>query len=464
MEDLHDIFDLSVSSDHLQVTLMQHRPLPDDLTVEDLTNFIKECGITYGVNESALAEIVSKERELPAIIAKGQSPVNGKDAYILSILDRITKESESDSDKLDIDDVAEINLRKVIEIPSVATGTVVGEKISLVEGEPGTSVYSEAIPAKPGRDVKLRPGKNTRISSDGLEVIATVDGQVSVEPKVIHVFPVFEVNGDLDLKVGNIDFIGNVNIRGNVPSGFEIKAKGDIRVHGSVESANLYSEGSIFIQQGVVAQNSGLIHAEEEVKVAFLNQANVVAGADVNVSKSILQSNVEAKGYVFCKQGRGNIVGGMVSSGKGIEVNEVGNHMSTPTTLFLGISQQVVNTEKKYKQELNEAEVEVKKLFVLLKSLSEKEANQSLTPKEKVMKLRVRQSLLETNEKLNKAKDQLTDLQEIFENQKESQIRIYNTVYPNVTLNFGKYKRKIVTKHERVLFRVERSEIKFEPL
>ncbi|WP_280768955.1 DUF342 domain-containing protein [Salipaludibacillus daqingensis] len=459
MEDLHDIFEVSVTNDQLEATLKQYKPFSEEITFEDLVAFVKECGLQYGIKEEIIKKVITKKTELPVVIAEGKRPIAGQDAYIWSILDRTLHEEE-----IDVDDGGEVNLRKVIEIPSVATGTVVGEKINATEEEPGISVYGERIPAKPGRDIKLRPGKNTRISKNGQEIISTIDGQVSVEAKVIHVFPVFEVNGDLDLKVGNIDFIGNVNIRGNVPSGFEVKAKGDIRVHGSVESASLYSDGSIFIQQGVVAQNSGMIEAKGQVKVAFLNQARVAAGGDIIVSKSILHSNVESDGYVFCKQGRGNIVGGTISSGKGIEVNEVGNHMSTATTLFLGISKRIVHSEKKYKQQLNEAQVDVQKLAVLLKRLTEKEKQSTLTGKEKIMKLRIHKSLVETNDKLNNAKEQLLEFHDIFENQQTAQIRIYKTIYPNTDLHFGKYRRKVISKHENVKFLIDHSEIKFEPL
>lgn len=460
VEDLHDIFEVSVTSDHLEVTLKQHLPLPEELKFEDLQIFIKECGITYGVMEDVLNRVLTKEIELPVVVAKGTRPIAGKDAYISSILDKVLNENA----EAEFDDDKDVNLRKVIEIPSVETGTVVGEKINATEERHGMTVHGEKIPARPGRDIKLRPGKNTRVSKDGLEIISTIDGQVSVEPKVVHVFPMYEVHGDLDLSIGNIDFIGNVNIRGNVPSGFEVKAKGDIRVHGSVESANLYSEGSIFIQQGVVAQNAGEIEAKGQVEVGFLNQANVVAGGDVSVTTSILHSKIEAEGYVFCKQGRGNIVGGTISSGKGIEVNEVGNNMSTPTKLFLGISERVIKSERRYKKELDEAQVDIQKLAVLLKSLTEKEESSSLSGKEKIMKLRIHKSLSETNDKLNKAKEKLLDLDDMIENQETAQIRVYKTIYSNTDLHFGKYRRKIVTKHDRVLFRIERSEIKFEPL
>lgn len=460
MEDLNDIFEVSVTSDHLQVTLKQLQPFPEELNFEGLQGFIKECGITYGLNEDVLNQILTEETKLPAVVATGTEPIAGKDAYIWSILDKVINENVDEEE----DDSKDVNLRNVIEIPSVETGTVVGEKVNATEEKRGMTVYGETIPAKPGRDIKLRPGKNTRISKDGLKVIATIDGQVSVEPKVIHVFPMYEVHGDLDLHVGNIDFIGNVNIRGNVPSGFEVKAKGDIRVHGSVESAYLYSEGSIYIQQGVVAQNTGLIEAKESVKVGFLNQANIIAGGDVSVTKSILHSNIDAEGHVICKQGKGNIVGGTISSGKGIEVNEVGNHMSTPTKLFLGISERVIKSEKKYKKVLNETQLDVQKLAVLLKSLTEKEKKSSLTGKEKIMKLRIQNSLIEANNHLNNAKDKLLDLEEMLENYESAEIRVYRTIYSNTDLHFGKYRRKIVTKYDHVLFKIDRSEIKFESL
>ncbi|MCR6111094.1 DUF342 domain-containing protein [Bacillus sp. A301a_S52] len=457
MEELHEILTIEVSRDKMSAKLKQLQPLPEEMTVDDLKKFVKENGVTYGLFEETIEKIVTGNVNLPAIIAKGLDPIDGENAYIWSILEDLQDEGSAQQNEEE-----DINLKKVIEIPSVENGELVGKKIEATEEKNGVNVYGEDVKAKPGRDIKLRPGKNTRV--DGLEIFSTIDGQISVEPKVIHVFPIYEVNGDVDMKVGNIDFIGNVNIRGNVPSGFEIKAQGDIRVHGSVEAAVLKAGGSIFIQQGVVAQGGGIISAEGDVETSFLNQANIEAGGDVKVTKSILHSTVKAQGFVYCNQNRGNIVGGSISSGKGIEVNEVGNHMNTPTTLFLGVSEEAVASESKYKTQMLKAQENTQKLGVLLKNIVDKEKISPLTAKEKVMKLKIKNSLMDANKELNSAKDKLDEIKELFENQDQAEIRIIKAIHANTDLHFGKYRRKIVTTHEHVLFKLDRSEISFEPL
>ncbi|MGJ9381436.1 DUF342 domain-containing protein [Salipaludibacillus sp. CF4.18] len=459
MDSLNEVLLIEVDNDALEVTLKQNLSLPEELKLEDLTLFLEEHGIVYGISKETLEKIVSKEISLPVTVAQGEKPKHGIDACLWTVLEGFkgdsTEVTPGDDDK---------NLKQVINIPSVTAGTIVGKKINPTPEEKGVSVYGEEIKARPGKDLKLRPGKNTRISDGGMEIISMIDGQVSVEPKVVHVYPIFEVNGNLDLNVGNIDFVGNVNIRGNVPSGFEIKARGDIRVHGSVESAELVSGGSIYIHQGVVAQGKGLIDAQGEIKTSFLNQANIRAKGDIHVSKSILHSKVETQGRLFCNQGKGNIVGGSISAGVEIVVNELGNHMSTPTELYIGLSESIVTAEKKYKIQLKEARDDVQKLGVLLKRIVTKEAEGTLNAQEKIMKLRIRNSLFESNKLMQEASEQLGELEEFFASQEDVKVKIQRTIYPNTVLNFGKYKRKIISKHDHVLFRIEKSEIKFETL
>ena len=101
---------------------------------------------------------------------------------------------------------------------------------------PGKDVYGNELKAKPGKKLRLRPGKNTIVQNN--KVWATTDGQISISSNSVHVFPIFEVKGDLDLNTGNINFIGNVMVYGNVPSGYEIEAGGDVKIIGLVEACN----------------------------------------------------------------------------------------------------------------------------------------------------------------------------------------------------------------------------------
>ncbi len=70
-------------------------------------------------------------------------------------------------------------------------------------------------------------------------IYANVNGQVSIIDNRIHVLDVYEVNESISMKIGNIDFPGKIVIRGDVPTGFTIKAEGDISIFGLVEAATI---------------------------------------------------------------------------------------------------------------------------------------------------------------------------------------------------------------------------------
>ncbi|ADU30730.1 DUF342 domain-containing protein [Evansella cellulosilytica] len=458
MQSLHDVYEIEITDDKLKAFLKQSNKREDPVSVDELKAFIRECGVCFGVKEDVLGTIIESDLQEKILIAEGTPPIKGEDAFLKPEI--LTKEKQLQ----EIDDDEPINLREVMEIPSVSKGTVIGVKVERTAEINGTNVLGQEIKAQPGRDLKLRQGKNTRVSEDGKEIVATLDGQLSIEPKVIHVYPVYEVNGDLDLKVGNIDFVGNVNIRGNVPAGFKIVAKGDIRVRGSVEAAELIAGGSIFVEQGIVAQGKGLLQAKGDLHTSFINQGIVKVEGDVHVSQSILHSTIHAQGNVYCKERRGNIVGGNISAVKGIEVNEVGNSMSTPTSLYLGISQEMLQKQKQLEKKLKQLNDENGKLELLQLKLTEKEKAGLLKPQERIMKLRIRNTMIESKNNIDEINEELLELQDVLHSQNEASIRIYKDIFTNCDIFFGKYRRKIVSKHHYVMFKLDQGEIVLQTL
>lgn len=454
-----EVFEIQVDQGKMKATIIQKMRLEEEnvFTIDDIKSLIKEYGIIYGVKEEMLPKIITDEAALPLVIAEGLPPVNGVNA----VLKPMFPSREEIKNK---DDLRKVDLKQVINIPSVTHGQLIGQKIPATDGTPGKTIFGEELPAKPGKDFRLRAGKNTRIDESGLMLFATIDGQMSVEPRIIHVYPIFEVNGDLDLKTGNINFVGSVNIRGNVPAGFEIHSKGDIKIHGTVESALLVSEGSIFVSAGIVGQGKGLIKAKGDLHTSFINQGVVEVEGDVNVTQSILHSKVQAGGCVYCHKGNGNIVGGDISAGKNIIVKEVGNSHNTRTALYLGINQDLMNKEKIYSDNLTKAEDDLKKLNILLNNLTEKEKKSALTANEKIMKLRVRNTVILTTEAMLQAKEKLEEFKEVFSQYGNSSVSIEKQIFPNVDIHFGKYRRKIITPHQSVKIHLENSEIIIGPI
>ncbi|WP_227935831.1 DUF342 domain-containing protein [Alkalihalobacillus deserti] len=234
MSELEQFFEIQISSNKMVATIIQHGKIDEEmkLTKDTLLQFIKEHGITYGIDEMTVANLLTERKVMKSKvkIAFGQKPIKGKPAFIQPVIfQKKNREFQSNQN---------INLKDFLEIPSVSIGDKVGTKIKATAGQAGYNVYGEEIPAKPGKDFILRKGKNTRLDEEEQSLYSLIDGQISIDKYTIHVQSTYEINGDLSLTTGNISFVGNVNIRGSIPAGFEVEAGGDIRVSGTVEARN----------------------------------------------------------------------------------------------------------------------------------------------------------------------------------------------------------------------------------
>lgn len=452
---LQDFFEVRISEDKLSAHVLAAASLESTSvwTREEWDVFLKEEGVVFGVLDENIDALVNDPFSVafPIEVAIGIAPKDGAHAYIKPAL-QDEKQQETKETK------GSVNLKNVLDIPMVKQGELVGEKVAAEKGSDGRTVDNEQLEAKDGRDFVLRPGKNTKVEDSCL--YAVTSGQVSIQKKTIHVYPLYEINGDLDLKTGNIDFTGNVHIRGNIPSGFEVKAKGDIRVQGTVEGAYLEAEGSIYISSGVTAQNKGFIQAGKDIETTYLNEAKVRAGGTITVKQAIMHSNCEAGESVYCLQNKGLVVGGNLSAVRSIHVKEAGNPMNTATSFFVGVPHYFLNVQRQYEHTLIEAKEESQKIMQLLEALEAKEKEGTpLSSKERVMKLRARNTLKSWKERAKDAAEELEEMHGMFNNEENGIVIIEGTLHPNVDFHFGKYRRKINSTYKKVKMLYEEGEI-----
>src|SRR5699024_2662711 len=138
-------------------------------------------------------------------------------------------------------------------------------------GEVGRTVYNTMIKGSSVKPVYKKQGKNVTFDKETSTFYASKSGQVSVVNDVIHVYDVYEVSEDLSLKIGNIDFVGTVRIHGNMPTCFRMYATGDIKVYGLGEGSELISGGSIYVAGGIAGFKRGVIKAEKDVPLGYIN-------------------------------------------------------------------------------------------------------------------------------------------------------------------------------------------------
>ncbi|MEH7382549.1 FapA family protein [Bacillus sp. JJ1533] len=426
--------ELLVSKDKMTVHINVNKDsTPIQIKESDVYSQLSKHGITFGIKRDVISKLIVNMDDMvfPLLIVAGELPKNGEDGFIK--LESLEKKQEIQPNEV-------LNFRNVKQIPSVKAGQLVATIYPSRPGIPGKNVLGHSVSARNGKPYPIRIGKNI-VETNG-KLYATMDGQISILDRKINILPVFEVNGDLNLKTGNIDFIGNVTISGNVPSDYVVKASGDISIYGIVEGAQIDAGGSVYISSGVVGFAKAIVRAEEDIIASYFNQCQVYAGKNIEATGSILHSVCVAKGNV--RSLTGSIIGGLISAGRHVMAKDIGNASHTKTEIQIAASDRFSEEEKQIQTEIDETKVQLQKALLILQKLAEKYQKTSTLSEDEILLLK-RDKLTQTEltKKLELLDSELIELRSKQKEEAASCLIATGNLYPNVYIQFGKYKRII---------------------
>lgn len=352
-------FEIGISEDKMEGWLELGEPIRgNDVSYDKVLFEIEKKGIKYGIEYELIKEsVLNKVYNKKIVFAKGDLPQKGKDA-------EIEYKFETDiSPKFYIDEMGRVDYKTIINsVKNVDMGAVVAVIIPQENGIDGKNILGEVIKSEHGEEKKFIKGDNVIEGMNSNELISMIAGRVTLKKNEINVYPVLEIFGDVDLKSGNIDFLGVVIIKGNVRDGFKVNAKGDIIVEGLVEDAIVTSGGDIFIKSGIVGKEggNGIVKAEGSVNTKFIQNMKVTAKKNIEVLEHILSSFIEADEGVFALNGKGKIIGGKIIAGKKIAAREAGNMYGVKTEIEIGITEQMyfqkIKTDTEYNGKVDELE------------------------------------------------------------------------------------------------------------
>lgn len=456
MKNLNEVFQITVTADKLTAIIQLRTDFIEEelvgfkLTKEQLIEYIKQQKIQFGIRYDKIENIVETfpNCNFPIVIAEGIDKEDGEPGDVTYHFDTSTEINRNEIENLDF--------RTVMRIPTVSEGEKLATIIPPSKGKDGTTVYGTKIKARPGKPALLRPGKNVTFNESDQSFISSVNGQVSIFDRRIHVLDVYEVNEDISMKIGNIDFPGTVIIRGDVPTGFTIKAAGDIKIFGLVEAATIIADGSVTITEGIAGLKIGRVEAGQDVNIGYVNQGIIQAENNIIVENSIMHSECTAKNDIVCH--RGNIVGGILSAGGAIIANNVGNRMNTKTNLSFGMDYKLFEKQKELENELEKLRENKEKILLLQNNFSNVDKNK-LDSKTKITLLRLQYSLEKITEKTEEIKGELADINATIGNVDRAYLKVKGTIYPNVSISFGKYERKIDKEYVNVMIVTDKNEI-----
>lgn len=434
------------------------RPGGYDLDVDQIRSILKSHNVIVGIKEDVIDKILDyPEYDTPIWIAEGIKVVNGVDASITYHFNTSKKKEFHEQNN------GQIDFKSMNNIQNVTAGQILATKNKATEGEPGRTVTGEIIYNKPGKDLILQEGKNTKVSDDGLNIIALTNGQVNYSAGKVNVDEVYIVQGDVNLKTGHISFLGNVIVTGSVEDNFNITAEGNIEIKGSVGKCRLEAKGNITVSQGIMGKDEAYIKAGECLYAKFIQQVSKVeVGDSVYVQDAIMQSYVDATKEICCVGKRATIVGGDLRAGETIKSGTIGSQSGTETIIEVGI-------DPKKRQELMEAlaeqEAAYKKLeevqvnFSGLQNLKKQMRDKFPKEKEEIYK-NLSEEINRLNDVIAKMEVVIGELNQYLAMLKgKGSVIATKIVYPQVKIYIKNSMLPIRTEYKKIQFILEHEEV-----
>ena len=421
----------------------------EDLTSDYLEDFLSEDGICNGFKFDNIEKLVEMakngEYDMPITVAEGKQPVPGKDGefeYKVAI--------EDDHAKPKINEDGTVDYHNSLSISMVNTGQEFAVYHPATMGEFGFTIYSEMISPPKGKELRALRGKGFKIvenTDDTVSYISNMDGRIALDGDRVIIEPIYVVNGNLDIKAGNIRFNGDVEVRGDVSSGMIIETTGSIFVSGHVGASTLTAGKNITIRRGLQGKDKGKITAGGDIACSFIERSIVHAEGNI-YAESILLSEVVARKEIVVSGKKGVIVGGTVTATLGIKTKTAGNDANENTTLMIGVPRGYLDRVA----ELRSAERKLHKEIELLETkLHDIETMPDGMKSESTEALRMkclRAKVVKSTE-LNTIKTELDEREEEMENSKhQGKIEVSGHTYPGVCVNI--WREALAVKQETV--------------
>ena len=338
----------SMRAVYCHMALFEKPPMPTEDVVRSI---LTESKVTYGINNRAIEKLCSKQlspkRKRVLTLARGGPPMNGEDTRI-----EYTFDPEQRAGKIMPDGSIDFRHRNLVI--GVQEDQLLATVHPATEGIAGYTIFNEELAATDGEEKVYTAGENVRAEGDPpAKFFATVEGNAHVAGEVIHVKPVYVINGDVDYETGNIDTTTDVQIAGNVRAGFTVESGGSIMVSGSVESgATVVAEGDVIVSQGIVGEHTDVIArgllSMGTIQCKFIQTAGVLAREAIEVGSYVFNAQVRCGGEVNVHSGGGerggSIVGGEVFAARSIQAKNVGS--STTAGTVVGINSDPVTAIK----------------------------------------------------------------------------------------------------------------------
>ena len=431
---------VTVSKDKMAATMVVKPPEPGEsqITVDEVMAAVESADVGYGIQYDIILQCVTEKiYDVPLRIATGIPPQDGEPAVLEYFF-------ETDAHRIPSEDKdGRIDYRNLNFIQNVEKGAILAQKSPPTPGTNGKGVDGTEIPAAKGRDFSFKASPNTRISDDGLRLMATADGAVVCQRGIIEVKDLLVIRGDVDYSVGNIDCTGSVRVVGSVRAGFRLNIGGNLEIYGNVEDCHITCKGNILIRGGCIGEVHGCIRAEGDIVVKYAEGQKIVSGRDVIISGELLNCQVTAKERVWVKGEKGRIIGGEINAGREIRASIIGTGAGAPTVLTVAFDRDLMRLYHETVHEIARLIANQERVRAGLNDLLNRKKDGRFSRNQLLALKKLKEFQHNLPEALTELNSRRAEIEERLRQFKDAAIIADDTIYPGVEAHFGAVYRQI---------------------
>ncbi len=393
--------------------------------------FLQQGVVEQCINEDKIREFVDTPvYNAPFEVAEAIMPVDGHDAYI-------SYNFETDPKKLkaEVNEEGKVDYKKLNQIQNVIADQPLAQKIPAERGKGGKTLFGRYLEAKNGKDIQIQLGANVRLDRDGVTIKAEIDGEVMLVNGKVTVEPIKYLDA-VNVKTGDVKFVGTVIIKGNVQEGYKVEAT-NIEVNGIVDKSRLEATGNIIVRQGIFGKGEGYVKAGKSLWAKFINDTTVEVEENVIVSDSIVNSNVTAMKNIVLRGKKAQIIGGHLMATEEICARKIGSPGGgTETILEVGVDPRA----KKRLEELQNMQAKSTKEYencdLDIQTLEQQKKLRKKLPQEKEEKLKnLKERCEQISEELEKMTEEIDKIQEHLRDLKAiGKVKVEGDVYAGVKI------------------------------
>ena len=425
--------DITKDEMHCYITVDAPAMSGADVTADAIEKSIKAQGVRCGIDEAKIAEFVDNPvYSTPYEVASAVLPEDGKDSYV-----QYNFEIDQEKLKARESEKGNVDFKELNKIQNVVKGQVLATKIPATKGKGGKTLFGHYLEAKNGKDIVVQLGANCEFDKDGATIIASVDGQVLFVNNKITVEPLLTLDA-VNIKSGNVKFVGSVIIKGAVEDGFDVRASGTVDIGGTVGKCNIESEGGdVIIHQGAFGKNEGSIKAGRSLYCKFVQEMKIEVEQNVVATDSLMNCDITAMKNIVVYGKKAQITGGNLFATEEICARTLGSPGGgTTTVLTVGVDPRAKKKLDELLEQQQELVKELENLDLDISTLENMKKIRKSLPgdKEETLKkfLNRKNQIIDENKEISgeieSLQSHLRDLKAV------GKVKVEGTVYPGTKI------------------------------